>query len=57
MTINDLKLLDVKVYDGENVIYEGKCEDAPEEIIKKSITVLGLHGTLMEVKIQEKNEE
>ena len=34
MTINDLKLLDVKVYDGENIIYEGKCEDAPEDIAK-----------------------
>ena len=54
MTINDLKLLEVKVYDGENVVYEGKCEDAPEEINKLSIEVLNLHGTIMEVRIIKK---
>ena len=42
MTINDLKLLNVKVYDGENIIYEGKCEDVPVEISKLSIEVLNL---------------
>ena len=54
MTINDLKLLNVKVYDGENIIYEGKCEDVPEEISKLSIEVLNLHGTIMEVRIIKK---
>lgn len=56
MTINDLKLLDVKVYDGENIIYEGKCEDAPEDIAKKSINVIKLHGTKMEVSIINEKE-
>ena len=55
MTINDLKLLDVRVFDDENIIYEGKCEDTPEDIAKQTIIVLGLHGTMMEVRLEKKS--
>ena len=30
--IRESRLLDIEVYEGDNLLYKGKIEDAPEEI-------------------------
>lgn len=40
MTINEFNLLEIDVYDGEEKVYTGMCEDVPEELKKKQITIL-----------------
>lgn len=34
--INESRLLNIEVYEGENLLYKGKVEDAPEEIKDKN---------------------
>ena len=34
MTIKEFNLLKIRVFDGDNIVYEGMCEDAPEDIKK-----------------------
>ena len=33
--IKESRLLNIEVYEGENLLYKGKVEDAPEEIKEK----------------------
>lgn len=40
MTIKEFNLLEIDVYDGENKVYTGMCEDAPEELKTKQIKIL-----------------
>ncbi len=40
MTIKEFNLLEIDVYDGENKIYTGMCENAPEELRTKQIKIL-----------------
>ena len=39
MTIKDFNLLEIDVYDGDKLIYNGMCEDAPEELKDKQVRV------------------
>ena len=39
MTTKEFHLLKLKVYDGDNVIYEGMSEDVPKEISEMQIEV------------------
>lgn len=34
--IRESRLLNIEVYEGENILYKGKVEDAPEEIKEKN---------------------
>ncbi len=40
MTIKEFNLLEIDVYDGENKVYTGMCEDAPEELKTRQIKIL-----------------
>lgn len=38
LNIGSLRLLDIEVYNGDNMIYKGKSDDAPEEIKQLNAT-------------------
>lgn len=44
MKITDLNLLIIDVYDGEQLIYTGMCDEAPEDLKQKQIQVKGIEG-------------
>ena len=39
MTIKDFNLLEIDVFDGENLIYNGMCENAPEELKNRQVQI------------------
>ena len=44
MKISEFNLLEIDVYDNDNLIFNGKVEDAPEDLKQKSITITGIDG-------------
>lgn len=44
MTIKDFNLLEIDVYEGENIVYSGMSEDTPEEIKSRQIKIKGNDG-------------
>lgn len=51
MTIKDFNLLEIDVFDGENLIYNGMCENAPEDLKDKQIQVQGIDGKKLIIKL------
>ena len=51
MTIKEFNLLQIEVYDGENIIYDGMCNEAPEELKEKQIKIEGMEGKILKVKL------
>ncbi len=51
MTTKEFHLLKLKVYDGDNVIFEGMSEDVPKEISDKQIEIDKLEEKTLVVKI------
>lgn len=52
MKITDLNLLEIDVISGNDTIYTGMCEDAPEELKQKSIKVIGMDGKKLKLKLE-----
>lgn len=52
MKIGDLNLLEVDIYDGDKIIYNGMCEEVPEEIKTKHIKIIGIDGKKLKIKIE-----
>lgn len=55
MTINEFNLLEIDVYDGDEKVYTGMCEDAPEEMKKKQITILRNESKKLIVQLKKEN--
>ena len=51
MTIKEFHLLNLRIYDGDNVIFEGMSEDVPKEISDMQIEVDRLVDKTLVVKI------
>lgn len=51
MTIKEFNLLQIIVYDGEEIIYKGASEDAPEELKEKQIKIEGIDGKNLKIKL------
>ena len=51
MTTKEIHLLNLRVYDGEKVVYEGISEEVPKEISDKQIKIDKLVDKTLEVKI------
>lgn len=51
LQIKELRLLNSKIYEDGKLIYEGKIEEAPEEIKIKEYKEIKFEGTDIEVKI------
>ena len=54
MTIKDFNLLKIDMFDGDNVIYTGMCNEAPEELKEKQIEIIGIDGKKLLVRLKNK---
>lgn len=53
MTIKDFNLLEIDVYENDKLIYNGMCENAPEELKQRQIKIDGNDGKKLIIKIIE----
>lgn len=51
MTVKDFSFLKIKLFDGDNIVYEGMCEDTPEEFKNKDIKIEYIESKILYVKI------
>ena len=51
MTIKEFNLLKIRVFDGDNIFYEGMCEDAPEDLKNRQIKIDGIDGKIIKIKL------
>lgn len=51
MTIKEFNLLEIDVYDGDKIIFNGMCEDAPEDLKQKQIKILKNENKKLVVKL------
>ena len=51
MTIKDFNLLEIDVFQGDKLIYNGMCEDAPQEIKDAQIKIRTIDGKKVLVEI------
>ncbi len=51
MKIKELRLLDITVKQGENVIYQGRTEDLPENIKNQDYKDINFDGTRVIIEI------
>ncbi len=51
MTIKEFNLLKIRVFDGDNIVYEGMCEDAPEDLKNRQIKIDGIDGKIIKIKL------
>ena len=53
MTIKDFNLLKIDMFDGDNVIYSGMCNESPEELKEKQIEIIGIDGKKLLVRLKK----
>lgn len=51
MTIKEFNLLNIELYDGEQIIYSGMSENAPEELKDRQIKIEKMDGKILKVKL------
>ena len=51
MKITEFNLLEIDVYDGDKLVYNGMCEDAPDELKNKEIRIEKMQGKKLIIKI------
>lgn len=56
MILNDLKLLGIKVYEEENLIFEGNTQDIPDELKEKQIKIMGEEEKIILIKLDKEKE-
>lgn len=44
MKLDEFNLLEVDIFDGDNLIYNGMSEDIPEDLKNKHINIIGIDG-------------
>ena len=54
MTIKEFRLLHISVLDGENEVYNGMSEDAPQELLDKQIKIEGMEDKILKTKKKKK---
>ena len=53
MKIKEFNLLEIAVYDGEQLIYDGMSEDVPEDLKNQSIQIVGIDGKKLITKLEK----
>ncbi len=53
MTVKDFNLLELDLYENENLVYSGMSEDVPEEYKDRQIKIDGIDGKKLIIKINE----
>lgn len=51
MTIKEFNLLEIAVFDGEEEVYRGMSEDAPEDLKQRQIKINGNDGKILIIKL------
>ena len=51
MTIREFNLLEIDVYNGNDLVYTGMCEKVPEDLKDKQIKITGNEGKKLIVSI------
>lgn len=44
MKLDEFNLLEVDVFDGDNLIYNGMSENIPEDLKNEHINIIGING-------------
>ena len=52
MKISDLNLLEIEVYNGDELTYKGMCNEAPEEIRNQKVKVLGMDTKILKLSLE-----
>lgn len=52
MKIADLNLIKVDIYDGEQIVYSGMCDEVPEEIKQRNIKIDKIDGKKLIIKLE-----
>ncbi len=53
MKISDFNLLEIDIFEGEKLIYNGMSEDVPEELKEAHINITGIDGKKIITKLIE----
>ncbi len=53
MTIKDFNLLEIDLYEDENLIYTGISENVPEEYKQRQIEITGIDGKKVIVRVKQ----
>lgn len=56
MTIKDFNLLELDIFENENLIYTGMSENVPEEYKERQIQITGIDGKKVIVKLEDNKE-
>lgn len=51
MTIKEFNLLQIEVYDKENLVYSGMCNEASDELKERQIKIENIEGKILKVKL------
>ena len=52
MKITDLNLLEVDIFDGDQIVYSGMCDEVPEEIKQRNIKIDKIDGKKLIIKLE-----
>ncbi len=44
MKISEFNLLEIDIFDGDNLIYNGMCESVPDELKEAHVKIIGIDG-------------
>ena len=55
MKVNEFNLLEIDIFNGENLVYSGMSENVPEELKNTHIKITGIDGKKVITKIDENN--
>ena len=53
MKISEFNLLEIDVYDGDKLIFNGKVENAPEDLKEKHVKITSIEGKKVITKLTD----
>ena len=53
MKISEFNLLEIDVYDGDKLIFNGRVEDAPEDLKEKHVKITSIEGKKVITKLTD----
>ncbi len=53
MKISEFNLLEIDIFDGDNLIYNGMSENVPEELKEEHVKIIGIDGKKVITKLDK----
>ena len=53
MKISEFNLLEIDVFDGDNLIYNGMSENVPEDLKEEHVKIIGIDGKKVITKLDK----